>query len=151
AAEVVAVKEATGSRIGPYGAISLAGLRGREGDATELLDRVLAGATAGGQGTAVQYAHWAKSVLMNGLGRYEEALTAAMAATEGTQQIFIAAWALSELIEAATRTGNAQRARIALALLGEHTAASDADWAHGIHAHSRAVLAEAHDAERAYR
>ena len=32
-AEVEAVKEATGSRIGPYAAISLAGLRGREAEA----------------------------------------------------------------------------------------------------------------------
>jgi ATP/maltotriose-dependent transcriptional regulator MalT len=88
---------------------------------------------------------------MNGLGRYEEALAAAEAATEGTPQIFIAAWALSELIEAATRTGNAQRAKIALALLGEHTKASDADWAHGIHAHSRALLSEGEAAEGSYR
>jgi DNA-binding CsgD family transcriptional regulator len=151
AAEVEAVKEATGSRIGPYATISLVGFRGREAEASPLLQAVLTGAAASGQGTAVQYAHWAKSVLMNGLGRYEEALAAAVAATEGTPQIFIAAWALSELIEAATRTGNTQRARIALALLGEHTKASDADWAHGIHAHSRALLSEGEAAERSYR
>jgi DNA-binding CsgD family transcriptional regulator len=151
AAEVEAVKEATGSRIGPYATISLVGFRGREAEASPLLEAVLTGAAASGQGTAVQYAHWAKSVLMNGLGRYEEALAAAVAATEGTPQIFIAAWALSELIEAATRTGNAQRAKIALALLGEHTKASDADWAHGIHAHSRALLSEGEAAERSYR
>ena len=34
AAEVEAVKEATGSRIGPYAAISLVGLRGREAEAS---------------------------------------------------------------------------------------------------------------------
>jgi DNA-binding CsgD family transcriptional regulator len=150
AAEVEAVKEATGSRIGPYAKISLVGFRGREAEASPLLEAVLTGAAAGGQGTAVQYAHWAKSVLMNGLGRYEEAFAAAVAATEGTPQIFIAAWALSELIEAATRTGNAERAKIALALLDEHTK-TDADWAHGIHAHSRALLSEGEAAEGSYR
>jgi DNA-binding CsgD family transcriptional regulator len=151
AAEVEAVKEATGSRIGPYATISLVGLRGREAEASPLIEAVITGAAAGGQGTAVQYAHWAKSVLMNGLGRYEEALAAAVAATAGTPQIFIAAWALSELVEAATRTGNAAHARDALARLSEHTDASDADWARGIHAHSRALLSEGRAAERSYR
>ena len=37
-AEVDAVKEATESRIAPYAAISLAGLRGREAEASELID-----------------------------------------------------------------------------------------------------------------
>ena len=151
AAEVEAVKEATGSRIGPYAAISLVGLRGREAEASELIERVITGAAASGQGTAVQYAHWANAVLMNGLGRYEEALAAAVEATGGTPQIFIATWALGELIEAATRTGNAEHARDALARLGEQTEASDADWALGIHAHSRALLSEGEAAERSYR
>jgi DNA-binding CsgD family transcriptional regulator len=151
AAEVEAVKEATGSRIGPYAKISLVGLRGRESEALPLIEGVIAGAAAGGQGTAVQYAHWAKAVLMNGLGRYEEAVAAAVLATGGTPQIFIAAWALGELVEAATRTGNAELARNALARLGEHTEASDADWALGIHAQSRALLSDGEAAERSYR
>ena len=81
-AEVEAVKEATGSRIGPYAAISLVGLRGREAEAVRA-DRRRHRRTPppGGQGTAVQYAHWANAVLMNGLGRYEEALAAALQAT----------------------------------------------------------------------
>jgi DNA-binding CsgD family transcriptional regulator len=72
-------------------------------------------------------------------------------ATGGTPQMFIAAWALSELIEAATRTGDVEHARDALARLGEQTEASDADWALGIHAHSRALLSEGEAAERWYR
>ncbi len=149
-AEVEAVKEATGSRIGPYAAISLVGLRGREAEASGLIERVIEGAAASGQGTAVQYAHWANAVLMNGLGRYEEALAAAVEATAGTPELFVATWALSELIEAATRTGQAEHAKDALARLGEQTEASDADWALGIHAHSRALLSEGETAERLY-
>ena len=42
-AEVESVKEATGSRIGPYAAISLVGLRGREAEASQLIDAVLDG------------------------------------------------------------------------------------------------------------
>ena len=109
AAEVEAVKEATGSRIGPYAAISLAGLRGREADASQLIEDVLNGADASRQGTAVQYAHWASAVLMNGLGRYEEAMAAASKAIEATPELFVATWALGELIEASTRTGDAER------------------------------------------
>jgi DNA-binding CsgD family transcriptional regulator len=150
-AEVEAVKEATGSRIGPYAAISLVGLRGRETEASPLIEAVIAGAAAAGQGTAVQYAHWSKAVLMNGLGRYEEARDAAVKATEGTPQIFIAAWALSELVEAATRIGEAAQAKDALARLGEHAHASDADWALGVHAKSRALLSDGEAAERSYR
>ena len=151
AAEVEAVKQATGSRIGPYAAISLAGLRGREAEASELIERVITGAAASGQGTAIQYAHWANSVLMNGLGRYEGAFAAAVEATRGTPELFVATWALGELIEAATRTGNTEHATDALARLGDQTEASDADWALGIHAHSRALLSEGEAAERLYR
>ena len=150
-AEVEAVKEATGSRIGPYAAISLVGLRGREADALPLIEVAIAGASASGQGTAVQYAHWSRSVLMNGLGRYEEALAAAVEAAAGMRQIFISTWALSELVEAACRSGNAAQAQAALARLGEDTAASDADWAQGILARARALLSEGEAAERSYR
>ena len=138
----LAVKEATGSRIGPYAAIALVGIRGREAEAAELIGRVLEGAAASGQGTAVQYAHWANSILMNGLGRYEDALASAVEASEELPEIFIASWALSELIEAATRTENAGLARSALARLAQQTEATDADWALGIHARSRALLSE---------
>ena len=148
-AEVDAVREATKSRIAPYAAISLAGLRGREAEASELIAAVVEGASAKGQGTAVQYAHWANAVLMNGLGRYEEALAAAVAATRGTPELFVTAWALGELIEAATRTGNTELADgRARAPRRAGRTASDADWALGIHAHSRALLSEGEAAER---
>jgi DNA-binding CsgD family transcriptional regulator len=149
-AEVDAVKEATRTRIGPYAAIALAGIRGREAEAYRLIDAVITEATAGGQGTAVQYAHWANSVLLNGLGRYEEALAAAVEASEHTPELFIASWALSELIEAATRTENTELAKGALTRLGEHTEACDADWALGIHARSRALLSEGEAVEPLY-
>ena len=150
AAEVEVVKEATGSRIGPYAAISLVGLRGREPEAVQLIDGVIDGASASRQGTAVQYAHWSKAVLMNGLGRYEEAIAAASKAIEGMPEFFAATWALGELIEAASRTGKGERARQALALLEAQTDASDADWALGVRALSRALLTEGAAAERFY-
>ena len=59
-AEADSVTEATGARVAPYGALVLAGLQGREAEAVRADRRHdRASATAGGQGTAVQYARWA--------------------------------------------------------------------------------------------
>jgi DNA-binding CsgD family transcriptional regulator len=150
ATEVEAVKEATGSRIGPYAAISLVGYRGREAEASPLIGGVIDGAGANRQGTAVQYAHWAGAVLMNGLGRYEEAAASASKAVEALPDVFIATWALSELIEAATRTGDVEHAQQALDRLEEQTDATDADWALGIRALARALVGDSDATERSY-
>ena len=151
-AEVVSIKEATGMHIGPHGTIALVALQGREEEASELIDRVVSQATSDGQGTALQYANWANSILMNGLGRYEEALAAAVRATEHhTPELFIASWALCELIEAAGRTENAELAAGALRRLDEHIEASENDWTLGIRARCAALMSEGDDADRLYR
>jgi DNA-binding CsgD family transcriptional regulator len=150
-AEVDAVKEATGTHIAPHAALAAAGIRGREAETSALIDSIVTDATAGGQGTAIQYAHWAGAVLANGLGRYEEALAAAVAASEDTPELYIAAWTLSELIEAATRTENLELAARALTRLVEQTEAADSDWALGIRARSRALVSDADAAEPLYR
>jgi DNA-binding CsgD family transcriptional regulator len=90
-------------------------------------------------------------VVTTSLGRYEEALAAAIAASDDTPELFVSAWALSELVEAASRTQSTERAVGALRRLGEHTRASDAAWALGIEARSRALLADGATAERLYR
>lgn len=150
-AEVAAVKEATGTRIAPHAGIALAALRGREAEAAALIDGIMVDATASGQGTAIQYAHWAKSVLMNGLGRYEDAVAAATVASGHTPELYIAAWALSELVESATRTENADLARGALARLSTHTENCDSDWGLGLLARSRAQVSPPDLAEPLYR
>jgi DNA-binding CsgD family transcriptional regulator len=148
-AEADAVTEATGTRVAPYGALVLAAFRGHEDEASRLIDATVKEATAGGQGTAVQYAQWANAVVMNGLGRYEEALAAAVAASEATPELFVANWALSELIEAAARTGQTELAARAAERLHEQTRGVDSEWARGITARSRALLSDA--AEPLYR
>jgi DNA-binding CsgD family transcriptional regulator len=150
-AELDAVKEATGTRIATHAALALAALRGHEAEASELIDHVIARATADGQGTAVQIARWARSILMNGLGRYEEALAAAVQASDDTPELYIANWALSELIEAAARTENAELASRGLARLAAQTEAGESDWLLGICARSRALVSEGQAAEREYR
>jgi DNA-binding CsgD family transcriptional regulator len=150
-AEADAVTEATGTRIAPYGALLLAALRGREAEATQLIEATIKDATAGGEGLAVQYAHWTKAVLYNGIGRYEDALAAAQRASDDTPELFISAWALTELIVASTRTQNEPLATDAVERLAESTSASDADWGLGILARSRALLSEGQAAESYYR
>ena len=60
-------------------------------------------------------------------------------------------WALPELIEAATRTGNAHIASDALARLAETTQAGVTDFGLGMEARSRALVSEGETAERCYR
>jgi DNA-binding CsgD family transcriptional regulator/tetratricopeptide (TPR) repeat protein len=150
-AETDAVTEATGTRVAPYGALVRAAFRGQEAEASKLIDATIGEATRGGQGTAVQYAHWANAVVMNSLGRYEAALAAAVEASDDTPELFVATWALSELIEAASRTGNDELAARALTRLGEQTRSSDSEWALGIETRSRALLSEGEAAERSHR
>jgi DNA-binding CsgD family transcriptional regulator len=60
-------------------------------------------------------------------------------------------WAVAELIEAATRSEEPQRAAVALQGLAEITAAAGTDWALGIEARCRALLSEGETAETRYR
>jgi DNA-binding CsgD family transcriptional regulator len=150
-AEADSVTDATGARVAPYGALVLAGLQGRAAEASGLIDATIKECTAGGQGTAVQYARWARSVLLNGLGRYGEAVAAAQEASDDTPELFVSVWAAIELLEAATRSDNPEVARAAHERIAAATAVAQTDWALGIRARSRALLSEGETAERLYR
>jgi DNA-binding CsgD family transcriptional regulator len=148
-AEAGTVCEATGSRFAPVAAMMLAAFRGREAEAAPLIQSITEQATAGGQGVSVTVAHWVAAVLYNGLGRYEEALAAARQACEH-KHVYISMWALPELIEAATRTGNPRIADDALDWLTRGTQAGGTDFGLGIQARSRALLSEPEAAEESY-
>jgi DNA-binding CsgD family transcriptional regulator len=150
-AEADAVCEATGSRAAPFTAMMLAALRGHRAEAASLIEATIAAATAAGQGIAVAYAHWAAAIVANGLGRYEEALAAATAASEDTSAVYPSMWALPELIEAAVRCGNTDLAREALGRLAGHTRAGGTDFGLGIQARSRALVSDGETAEGLYR
>jgi len=149
--EADSVIEATGTQVAPYGALVLAGFQGREDYAPGLIDRTIQACTAGGQGTAVQYAYWARSLLLNGLGRYEEALAAAEEASDDTPELFVSVWAAMELLEAATRSNNREAAMRALERIIAATSVASSDWALGIQARSRALQSEGETADRLYR
>jgi DNA-binding CsgD family transcriptional regulator len=149
--EVKAVTEATGSHLAPYGALALAAWRGRRADASELLDASKREMSARGDGLGVTVIHQTSAVLLNGLGSYEDAWAAAERAIEHRQDLGASTAALPELIEAATRSGRPDRAAAALERLAETTSTSGTDWALGIEARSRALLADGVTAESFYR
>ena len=148
-AEADAMHEVTGAHTARVTAMMLAVLRGRPAEAARLIETAIAEAEAGGPGIAVAYAHWAAAILHNGLGRYEEALTAARQASEEITALPIAMRALPELVEAAARAGQAGLACDALKQLAEVTQACGNDSALGIEARCRALLS--HDADDLYR
>jgi DNA-binding CsgD family transcriptional regulator len=148
-AEAQVVAEATGSHLGPYGALGVAAWRGREAEATELIQATMDGVTSRGEGRGVT-SQYAAAVLYNGLGHYDKALAAAELVCE-YDDIGVLGWSLAELVEAAVRSGQPARGSDALQRLSETTRASGTDWALGTEARSRALLSEGQTAENCYR
>ena len=93
---------------------------------------------------------YSTAVLCNGLRHYETAYKAAKRACEHND-LGLHGWALSELVEAATRTLEHDVAADALGSLSEMTRASGTEWALGIEARARALVSEGSVAEAFYR
>jgi DNA-binding CsgD family transcriptional regulator len=148
-AEAQVVADATGSQLAPYGATGIAAWRGREAEATELIQANMDGATSRGEGRGLT-SQYSAALLHNGLGHYDKALAAAEVACE-YDDVGVLGWSLTELIEAAARSSQPARASDALQRLSESTRASGTNWALGTEARSRALLSEGETAENCYR
>ena len=131
------------------GALGVAAFLGLEAEATELIQATMDGVTSRGEGRGVT-SQYAAALLYNGLGRYDKALAAAELVCE-YDDIGVLGWSLTELVEAAVRSGQPARATDALQRLSETTRASGTDWALGTEARSRALLSEGQTAENCYR
>jgi DNA-binding CsgD family transcriptional regulator len=140
-AETRSVEAATGISSAPYGALILDAWRGQAREERELIQTTIREAGSRGEGIGLAISEYARAVLCNGLGRYEEALVAARSASE-YQEVVGENWGLSELVEPATRTGRFDLARDAMSRLTRKAQASGADWALGIEARSRALMSE---------
>ena len=103
-AETASVEEATGIRAAPYGALMVSAWRGRPRETTDLIEMTEREAGARGEGIGLAISAYARAVLSNGLGRYEDALAAAVSASE-YREVVAENWGLSELVEPATRCG----------------------------------------------
>jgi DNA-binding CsgD family transcriptional regulator len=148
--EMQAAAEATGIPTHPYGALSLAALRGRHTELSEL-ESTLRDAVSRGEGAVLAYAPFARATLHNGLAQYDAALDAARQAGQRADDLGAQTWAVPELIEAAVRCGQPQLAGPALERLVETTRASGTDWALGTEARSVALLSDDQTAESLYR
>jgi DNA-binding CsgD family transcriptional regulator len=143
------IAAATGTVPFMYTSLVLAAWRGREREAMELIQRSLVDAQDRGEGRAISLAQYAMAVLYNGLGRYDLALGAAQRACEH-DDLGLYGWALVELVEAASRSGNHDVADAAHARLSERTRVSGSDWGLGMQARSHALLSDGEDAEDLY-
>ena len=133
-----------------YTKVLLAAWRGERTAAIDLIEAGLADATPRGEGRALTWAEYASALLHNGLGEYEAALAAALAACEH-DDLGLVAWALIELVEAAARSDRPDIAAATVGRLAERTQASGTDWALGIEARSRALLSDGEAADGLYR
>ena len=151
AAESDAVVEATGSHMTLRTSIVLANWRGRDAEAVALIEARRQDVLRRGEGLFLAANDWGSAIRYNGLGRYEDALAAAERAVEAAGALGPAILLLAELIEAAARSGKAERATGPLVQLAEIAHAAGTDWALGIRARAAAMLGEGEAVERLYR
>jgi DNA-binding CsgD family transcriptional regulator len=149
--EVDAITEATGTSLAPYGALELAAIEGQEGETLELIVATAHEVTSRGEGFGLTVTEWVSALLYNGLGRHEEALTAAGRAADRPGDVGASTWALPELVEAASRSGRADVAADAVERFGELARASGTEWALGLEARSRALVSSGDAADAFYR
>ena len=140
-AEAQSVSEATGISGAPYGALILAAWRGQARETRDLIEITLREAGSRGEGIGIAICEYAHAVLCNGCGEYEEAFAAARIATDD-RELVVPNWGMTELIEAATRTGRSDLAGEAMNRLAGKARASGTDWALGIALRSQALLSE---------
>ena len=145
--ETASVEEVTGIHSAPYGALILSAWRGRRSETTRLIETTEREAQARGEGIGLAIGAYARAVLANGLGLYDEALAAAVSASEH-REVVAENWGLSELVEPAARCGRIDLATDALTRLTTKAQATRTDWALGIEARARALLGEGADADQ---
>lgn len=149
-AESAAIAESTGVVPLQHPNAVLAAWRGDRARAIELDDVSRHDARNAPEGTIVALGEYALAVLHNGLGEYADAAAHAARASDGVE-LTLASIALPELVEAAFRAGDADRAAIALEQLSTRARVSGTSWALGLEARSRALAITGADAEQHYR
>jgi len=132
AAELAAIDAATGQPASMLTETMVACSRGDEAAAVPLIGTAAGIAAAMGQGITVALVNTLVARLYNGLGRYEQALTAAVKAADDNPGLYASLWALPELAEAAVRLGDRDQAREALRMLTPSVLAGGTDFGLGM-------------------
>jgi DNA-binding CsgD family transcriptional regulator len=137
----------TGAVVSMHGPMALAAWQGREPlAAVPVQPPTATPAAAAVGGTVGTISSYTTALYYNGIGRYQEALTAASSACERSDGLGFALWALPELVEAAARSGEREVAAAGLERLRASTGPSGTDWALGMEARCHAlVLADGND------
>ncbi|MFJ8967137.1 ATP-binding protein [Lentzea sp. NPDC102401] len=149
-AEETAIRQVTGGVPLRFGRLVLAAWQGREAETVEIHAAAVEEATARGNDAEVSLAQLAHAVLHNGLGNYAVAVDAAEQACEPLSAPH-ANLALPELVEAASRAAQPERAAASLEELGLRARATGTRWALGMAARSRALTSTGLVAEKHYR
>jgi DNA-binding CsgD family transcriptional regulator len=145
------IAEVTGNSSFGYPEMRLAAWRGQEVEASALIQAATQESAARGQSALLMSTTYATSVLSNGLGRHDAARDAAWQAFE-RDQVGYGPFVVPELAEAASRTGDIASLTAALEWLSERTSVRmPSEWALGIEARVRALLAEGEAADALYR
>jgi DNA-binding CsgD family transcriptional regulator len=149
--EIRAASEVTGTPAQPYLALWISALRGREAETRDLARAAGDEAAARGEGYAAFVTEHVTAVLYNGLGRYTAALAALRRQAVDPSYRDSSPRPMAELVEAAVRSGERELAGLAVERLTETTSAAGTEWALGMEARSRALLADGDSADALYR
>jgi DNA-binding CsgD family transcriptional regulator len=82
-----------------------------------------------------------RALVFNAAGRYEAAVEAAQRSCD-RHPLRVFTWGLVELVEAAARCGQHERASVALEQLADRTRLASTEWAFGLEARSAALVSE---------
>jgi DNA-binding CsgD family transcriptional regulator len=150
-AEAESISTSTGNQVPPFALLRVLALQGRAAEASPFIGAAIHDAATRGQEHVAKVAQWALAVLCNGLGRHEEAAAAAGEVVTNGILPWVTMWAQFELVEAAARVGDTERARDAVDALAATTQPAGSCLARGIEVRCRALLADGDDAEASYR
>jgi DNA-binding NarL/FixJ family response regulator len=144
------VGEASGNPAVGYSAMTLAGLRGQEPLANQVIAAISSDEATRERGRIVSFGCYARAVLYNGLARYDAALAAARDVFDydilGYRTLVV-----GELAEAAQHCDELARVQQAADWLAERVQTTPTAWARAMHARLRAMLSSGEEADTAYR
>ena len=151
--ELQAVVEATSSSFPPYAALIVAGMRGRPGEVSDLIDASRSDVRKRGEGFGMTVATWTSAMANNAVGNYQAAMRSAVQSQPPSlvARLSMGSFRITEVIEAAARCGQSDIAADAVGKLAEVTTGSGTDWACGVEARCRALVTEGAAAEDLYR
>jgi len=147
--EAYSIAAAIGMPPSPHGDALLSAWSGDEARTLELADLGIRAGTERGEGRLLTVAEHCRAMLLNSLGRHEEAFRTLEPAADADDLGF-APMRMPELVEAAVRCGRGDRARPVLERFAERARVTGSPWADGVERISRALLTNGPEAEELY-